>query len=361
MNKRPACKINGFKYPAADQIGGRTSTICRSMACTLLDRNACSPEEELQWIKYFPDKTCAYCGRPASHLDHLHALIIDRKPTGYGTEAANLVPCCDKCNQPKGNLYWEDFMRSSSCQHVGDLLTGSVEDAMERRIQNIKMFQAAMPPKKVGINDELLDKWNELLHSFDEMLKRAQETLMEIKSQVYQEDDNTYKTGMERLMKKITKKKIGECISEALKSKKRNILFISAALEYENFLVWSDQHPEYNIIRCVPGELREERNGILVKTGAYVLAHSELERLNNENSIWFHNAFSEKCINDFEGMLDAIKQRFYINKFPEGDNVKYSLEKMGLFVAFTTPQDPDDWAALDEKYYDLFDEIYLLD
>ena len=36
MNRCAACKINGFKYPAADQIGGRTSTICRSMACTLL-------------------------------------------------------------------------------------------------------------------------------------------------------------------------------------------------------------------------------------------------------------------------------------------------------------------------------------
>ena len=162
-------------------------------------------------------------------------------------------------------------------------------------------------------------------------------------------------------MEKITVNKIGERISEALKSKKRNILFISPSLEYENVLVWSDRHPEYRLIRCVPGELREERNGILVKTGAYVLSGSELERLNNEKSIWFHNAFSEKCINDFEGILDVIKERFYINKFPEGDSVRYSLEKLALFIAFTSPQDPDDWASLDEKYYDLFDEIYLLD
>lgn len=185
MNKRTACKINGFKYPAADQIAGRTSTICRSMACTMLSREACSPKQEIEWLKFFPEKTCAYCGKKATHLDHLHALIIDRMPTGYGTEVANLVPCCTECNQPKGNMYWEDFMRSDMCHHVGDLETTDPHLAMEKRIAIITEFQKAMAPKKVDIDEAILYKWKGMLYDFDEKLKEAQEVLLEIKEQLY--------------------------------------------------------------------------------------------------------------------------------------------------------------------------------
>lgn len=180
MNKRPACKINGFKYPASDQIGGRTSTICRSMACTLLNRDACSPDDEKTWMSFFKDKTCAYCGKPATHLDHLYALIDDRKPTGYGTEPANLVPCCTDCNQPKGNSHWEEFMRSNRCQHVG----GSV--AMESRIECIRKFQEAMPARKISIDADTMNTWTSMLHEFDEMLNTAQETLLKIKKELYE-------------------------------------------------------------------------------------------------------------------------------------------------------------------------------
>lgn len=186
MNKRPACKINGLKYPAADQIAGRTSTVCRSMACTMLSREACSPVQESEWLKFFPEKTCAYCGKKATHLDHLHALIIDRMPTGYGTEVANLVPCCTECNQPKGNMYWEDFMRSDMCHHIGDSETSNTETAMEKRIANISEFQKAMPPKKVNINEDVLAQWKEMLYDFDKRLKEAQDILLEIKKQLYE-------------------------------------------------------------------------------------------------------------------------------------------------------------------------------
>ena len=154
--KREKCKINGFRYPSSDQIAGRTSTICRSMACTLLARTACSLEEEQKWTEFFPEKTCAYCGKSATHLDHLHALILERKPTGYGTEPANLVPCCRECNQPKGNMNWEDFMRSEKCHHIGDSQTDDSKEAMEKRIETIKRFQEAMPPKKAEFSESCM-------------------------------------------------------------------------------------------------------------------------------------------------------------------------------------------------------------
>ena len=71
MKKKASCSIGKFKFPASDTISNRTSTICRSMACTLLARVPCSAEEQEKWLRFFPDGKCAYCGKPASHLDHL--------------------------------------------------------------------------------------------------------------------------------------------------------------------------------------------------------------------------------------------------------------------------------------------------
>ncbi len=162
-------------------------------------------------------------------------------------------------------------------------------------------------------------------------------------------------------MKNISIDKVGQCISEALETKKKNILFVDITLRYEPVLNWGNQNSNYKIYRWAPGELREEKNGILIKTGCFCIANDELENLNQENSIWFFHAFSEKCIEGFEGVMDAITNRFYINRFPDGKDVMFSLEKMPLFIGFTTPHNPNDWAALDEKYYDLFDEVYLVD
>lgn len=161
-------------------------------------------------------------------------------------------------------------------------------------------------------------------------------------------------------MKKITANEIGSCISEALKDKKRNILFASAALEYENVLEWAEKHPEYRVFRYVPHENYENKNGILVKTEYDILETEKLEKLNNEDVIWFHDAFSEKCIGNFEGVINVIKERIYTQQFSPSDFMKFSLEKMPLFVAFTVPNKPNDWACLDEKYYKLFDEVYLI-
>ena len=162
-------------------------------------------------------------------------------------------------------------------------------------------------------------------------------------------------------MKNININEVGHSISEALENNKKNILFVDLTLRYESVLNWGKLNPNYKICRWTPGELREEKNGILVKTGCYCIPNKELESLNQENSIWFFHAFSEKSIEGFDGLLDVLKKRVYINKFPDGNIVNFSLEKMPLFIGFTTPHNPSNWSALDEKYYELFDEVYLID
>lgn len=184
MNKRPAYKINGFKYPAADKLESRISTIRRSMACTLLKRDKYDPAKDQKWMEIFPNKTCAYCGRPATHLDHLHALITEKGPSGYGTEPANLVPCCAACNGAKGNSNWEDFMESNKCGHTSG--QGETEQqAKEERINNLKKFEKEMKPQRITIDEEIKERWEELLKTFEKMLKDAQTELLKMKEEIY--------------------------------------------------------------------------------------------------------------------------------------------------------------------------------
>lgn len=60
------------------------------------------------------DLRCAYCGDTATEWDHLRPLIINRKPTGYISEIANLVPACGKCNQSKGKKDWRKWILSNA-------------------------------------------------------------------------------------------------------------------------------------------------------------------------------------------------------------------------------------------------------
>src|SRR5829696_8240616 len=60
------------------------------------------------------DVWCAYCGDEASEWDHLRPLVVGRRPTGFISEIANLVPSCGKCNQSKGNKRWETWMLSDA-------------------------------------------------------------------------------------------------------------------------------------------------------------------------------------------------------------------------------------------------------
>ena len=177
MKKQPSsnkgrCKINGFKYPAADTISGRTSTICRSMACTLVTREPCTPELEKTWLSFFNDK-CAYCGDKATHLDHLFPLIDDKQPTGYGTGPSNLVPCCGKCNQSKGNMQWQDFMGSTKCKHV--------DGGRNARIGTIERFQAEMPATCINIDAGTKKEFEEIRGQFTKALQEAERKLLALK------------------------------------------------------------------------------------------------------------------------------------------------------------------------------------
>jgi hypothetical protein len=164
------------------------------MACTLMNRDACTPEQEQVWLKYFPDNKCAYCGQEATHLDHLHPMIRDNEPTGFGTDPGNLVPRCKNCNTPKGNMAWADFMRSSKCKHM-EKPDKTLQESIDELIQNISDFQREMPARFTRIEPTMKQLWKELWCNLEQLLKQTQDELMDMKRQLYGNSASGNQTG----------------------------------------------------------------------------------------------------------------------------------------------------------------------
>jgi hypothetical protein len=103
---------------------------------------------------------CAYCGDKKSEWDHFRAVVKGRKPTGYITEIANLVPSCGKCNQSRGNKDWKAWMLGSATQSP---TTRRIQDIPDR-IKRLEAF--ALWRKPVCINyAELAEEDHWTLHT----------------------------------------------------------------------------------------------------------------------------------------------------------------------------------------------------
>jgi hypothetical protein len=131
------------------------------------------------------DVRCCYCGDVATEWDHLRPLIIDKKPTGYISEIANLVPSCGKCNQSKGNKNWEEWINSDAKLSPK---TRSIKNLSEK-IEKIKIYEKSTKPIKIDNFEAIVGKelWEKHLHNYDEiikMMKNCQQTSDKIKEKI---------------------------------------------------------------------------------------------------------------------------------------------------------------------------------
>lgn len=106
-----------FKMPKPMKITGRSSSITNSFINSIIP--IVTPTEEqvkeaLSILDMLDNYQCSYCGSTATEWDHLRALVLNKKPTGYISEIHNLVPACGKCNQSKGNKEWRKWMLSTA-------------------------------------------------------------------------------------------------------------------------------------------------------------------------------------------------------------------------------------------------------
>jgi 5-methylcytosine-specific restriction endonuclease McrA len=68
----------------------------------VIDPSDAEIEEALNILKMEANNVrCSYCGDKATEWDHLRPIVKNKRPTGYISEIANLVPACGKCNQSK--------------------------------------------------------------------------------------------------------------------------------------------------------------------------------------------------------------------------------------------------------------------
>jgi hypothetical protein len=103
-----------FRMPSIQTMTSRKTSITNAFVCAIIPSIRPSLEEIAEALCILgmepSDVRCAYCGDKASEWDHLRPLVVKRRPTGFISEIANLVPSCGKCNQSKGNKPWRDWM-----------------------------------------------------------------------------------------------------------------------------------------------------------------------------------------------------------------------------------------------------------
>ncbi len=110
---------------------------------------------------------CAYCGGKKSEWDHFRPITVDRKPTGFVTEIANLVPSCGKCNQSKGNKHWLEWIRGKA-KHSPT--TRGISD-IDARVEHLSAYERWRKPIQVDYAALLgAADWDKHLRHLDEIL-----------------------------------------------------------------------------------------------------------------------------------------------------------------------------------------------
>ena len=166
-----------FFMPKPTTIMGRTSSITNAFVNGIIPCIMPSSEEigeALNILGMDSDTVCcAYCGDRYTEWDHFRPLIVNKQPTGYISEIHNLVPCCGKCNQSKGNKYWKDWIKS---QAPLSPQSRSISD-LELRIHRLERFEAWGEPIQVDFEKILgEDLWNEHWRNYEELMDKMKES-----------------------------------------------------------------------------------------------------------------------------------------------------------------------------------------
>ena len=150
-----------FRMPTPVKITGRSSSITNSFVNSIIP--VIVPTEHqirlaLQILNIdAEDMTCAYCGHRSTEWDHLNPLVLNKQPTGYISEIANLVPACGKCNQSKGNKPWRTWMVSAARLSPK---TKGIND-IDRRIELLAEYERVNHPQRIDFRAIVGDeKWD---------------------------------------------------------------------------------------------------------------------------------------------------------------------------------------------------------
>ena len=169
-----------FRMPTPVKITGRSSSITNSFVNSIIPVVRPEPSdvvEALSVLGLTPETiACAYCGDRATEWDHLRPLVVGKRPTGYVSEIANLVPACGKCNQSKGNKPWEQWILSTAA--LSPKARGVAN--LAERIGRLRAFEQWREPAKVDfvavVGEELWEEHWRNCDALHALMRRSQET-----------------------------------------------------------------------------------------------------------------------------------------------------------------------------------------
>lgn len=141
-----------FQMPSVQTMVSRKSSITNAFVSAIIPIIQPSPEDverALHILGMTCDAVwCSYCGDRATEWDHLRPLVVNRRPTGFISEIANLVPACGKCNQSKGNKPWREWMSSNARLSP----TGRKLGDVAQRISRLDKYEKWLSPTKVDFD-----------------------------------------------------------------------------------------------------------------------------------------------------------------------------------------------------------------
>jgi len=159
-----------FKMPRNVKITGRTSSVTNSFVNGIIPCIKPRPEEIEECLSILgldPDNlTCAYCGDKCSEWDHFRPIVKGKRPTGFISEIANLVPSCGKCNQSKSGSFWRAWMLSEASESPK---SRNISDLVER-ISRLEEYERWKSVQKIDFKDIVgSDLWHEYWEYHDKL------------------------------------------------------------------------------------------------------------------------------------------------------------------------------------------------
>jgi hypothetical protein len=177
-----------FRMPAVQSVASRKTSITNAFVSAIIPVVCPTPNEIAEALSVLGMKaetvSCIYCGDKCNAWDHLRPLVIGRRPTGYISEIANLVPACQPCNSSKGNSQWREWMVGRAAQSP---TTRGVHD-VQMRIGCLEAFERWRQPTKVDFeaivgHESYEAYWQELDRVIGEM-ERSQSLANKLRAEI---------------------------------------------------------------------------------------------------------------------------------------------------------------------------------
>jgi len=177
-----------FRMPAVQSMTSRKTSITNAFVSSIIPVIRPTAEEIAEALAVLgmtsETVSCVYCGDKCNAWDHLQPLVSNRRPTGYISEIANLVPACQPRNSSKGNSRWRDWMAGKASQSPS---TRGVKD-VQARITLLEAYEHWRRPSLIDFRAIVGDGayeayWNELDRIIKEM-ERSQAMANELRSKI---------------------------------------------------------------------------------------------------------------------------------------------------------------------------------